>query len=323
MPTTYNADGSAVIAHAQVAVTNPVDLDALSATSNNAAIQALADEVEHLKVSALLRDVVAGDTLTGKFSTSGANGKIEIANLGEFNVNSGGLANIKSGGEQKILSGGVVNAESGAIINVKSGAVLKLAGEIHEDGNNNQVAFDSLYRLMSHKGFIVDSNQNYNYDTPGKTSRKFISPLDALASGSVFGSYGFGAGGWGAFQGSGAVYLFDLKLPAGAYINSIYVGALDATTPASTIKAYLYRSETSAPAGAITGTYENSGTTSGFNTGAVTASLTWSQINFKGGANQFVPSIGNYLLSLQSTSLTLAYYGIYVDYSCTSIQPST
>ena len=71
MSSTYNADGSAIVAHAGVSVTNPVDGDTLNAASNNAAIETLANEVEHLKTRALLRDelvTAGGDHITGMVS---------------------------------------------------------------------------------------------------------------------------------------------------------------------------------------------------------------------------------------------------------------
>lgn len=100
MSTTYNADGSAIVAHAGVSVVNPVDGDTLNAASNNAAIETLANEVEHLKTRALLRDelvTAGGDHITGMVSLTGANAKLYVAqNKLESSSSAGAYAGFNS-----------------------------------------------------------------------------------------------------------------------------------------------------------------------------------------------------------------------------------
>lgn len=306
MATVYNAVPSAITEHQTVSVVNPADGDALSAASNNGAIQDLANVAGYLMANALLATRATDDPITGK---------IGVSSGGEINVNSGGIVNVKSGGVQNVASGGVQD--------VKSGGVLRLSGQMQSTANENQVTFDSNHLFASALGFSTPANKDYTFDS-AKVYRKLISPhkMNVLA-----GTPGYNIHATqGPFVTASASFICEymLDLPLGAIINSIYFGARDATTPASTVNCKLYRTEmaTTFPSNP-TYTEEQLGASSAFTSGAVSASFTWQQITFKASANQFVPLVGNWIVRLESSSPTLDHLGVFVDYSVRACIPST
>lgn len=91
----YPGNPANVTAHAGVSVTNPDDGDALTAASNNAAIESMAtltDVAAFLQAHALLRDQ-ANDNLSGKVTVTGA-GEIEVQGILQL---SSGLLELMNG----------------------------------------------------------------------------------------------------------------------------------------------------------------------------------------------------------------------------------
>lgn len=92
----YPGNPANVAAHDPTNVTNPDDGDALTAASNNAAIEALntlADQVAYLMLNALLRDESTGENLTGK---------VDVTSTGSIVFNSGALLELATGADVSV-----------------------------------------------------------------------------------------------------------------------------------------------------------------------------------------------------------------------------
>lgn len=324
MSSSYPGNAGAVTAHAAVSITNPTDGDALTAASNNAATQTLADEVAHLKARAVLNNVAAGDPVTGIIDLNGAAAKLRVNSTAELNIMSGGIGSVESGGLFRTESGGISDVDSGGIHRIKSGGVLRLEGSIQDTAANCSVTMDASFRLNSSLGFSVPVTRKYNYDSPGRFDRKIIPPQKFIsAANPPAASLGFGAAGFALTNPASVAWYVPLDLPLGAAVNSIHIGALDATTPASTITAYILRSEMSSGyPGPLVGTYENLNTSVGFVTGAVGSTLAWQSITWRAAANQFNPTVGHFYVMFTCSSATAVFYGVFCDYYCTSVNPS-
>lgn len=155
MPIVYPGNGAAITPHSAVSGTNPADLDPLTAESNNIAIRTLADHVQHLKTSALLRDQAGGDAVTGRIDVE-STARIRLKGTSVLTDETGAAsAGFTSGNTKFAGIGG-----------------FETAGDYEYQGSNIEHKFISCADFHNAAGNILDSAQGLVFQAP--TSGYFL-----------------------------------------------------------------------------------------------------------------------------------------------------
>lgn len=221
MSATYNGNAGSVSAHGAVAVTNPTDGDALTATSNNSAIETLANQVQHLKTSALLRDQAGGDAITGRIDVETA-ARIRLKGTSVLTDETG----VASAG---FTSGNTKFAGIGG---------FETAGDYEYQGSNVEHKFISCADFHNTAGNILDSAEGLVFQAP--SAGYFLWAKLPLPRPAVLQNVDILIGSAGAVAGSsiywGRVEPVDATLttvPARTYENSGTSGGYSYTPGAS------------------------------------------------------------------------------------------